>query len=289
MDEPILHSTTKLQLEKFLSRPSHAVIISGPEGIGKHTISIWLGKQLLGLQDSIENYPYISIVQPDGQSISIQAMRDLANFTKLKIPKSKRSISRLVIIEQAQLLTTEAQNALLKLLEEPPEGTVLILTAPNDQSLLSTIRSRAQKIHLQMPSSNQLASFFESKDYEASKINQALLMSGGLPGLMQALLGQSDEHPLIKASQTARLILKSDAFTRQCLIDSLAKQRVELGRLLFMIKQMAHAAIAQNAVRGSDASIIRWQKIQTAAYTAETELTVNAQPKLVLSNFMLQI
>ena len=289
MNEPMFHPVTKQQFEKFLQRPSHAVIITGSEGIGKYFASTWLSIKLLRLDGLIENYPYATIIRPDGQSISIQAMRDLANFTKLKTPKTDKSISRIVIIEQAQQMTIEAQNALLKLLEEPPSGTILILTAPSDQRLLPTIRSRAQIIQIQRPPADTLIAHFESAHYAVSNIKQAQMMSGGLPGLMSALLEQNDDHPLAKASLTARDILKSDTFARLCMVDQMSKQRSELERIIFMVKQMAHAAIAQNAARGSGSSINRWQIIQAAAYAAEAELTVNAQPKLLLTNFMLQI
>lgn len=60
---------------------------------------------------------------------------------------------RMVVIEDASVMTHEAQNALLKTLEEPPQEAILILGAPSDANFLPTILSRCQIIHLQNPTS----------------------------------------------------------------------------------------------------------------------------------------
>lgn len=292
MAELVFHSSSRQQLDTFITRPSHALILCGPEGIGKSAVSRWTAAQLLALADesSLESYPYIRMVAPDGQSISIEAVRDLLQFTKLKVAGSATGTQRIALIEQADLLTTEAQNSLLKLLEEPPAGTVLMLTAANQQALLATIRSRAQNIQLQAPDHDDLVQHFAALGFPPTKIEQAYLMSGGLPGLMQALLEDSDEHPLALAAKKARAILQADSFSRLATVDILSKQKLDATRVLFMLQQMAQAAIKQSASKGqSNAHIARWERILHASYNAEAALLVNAQPKLVLTNLMLNL
>jgi DNA polymerase III gamma/tau subunit len=75
------------------------------------------------------------------QSIGIE---DVKLMQKKIVLKPIRSPQKAVIIEDAHLLTTEAQNALLKVLEEPPANTILILGANTKESLLPTILSRCQ-------------------------------------------------------------------------------------------------------------------------------------------------
>lgn len=77
------------------------------------------------------------------QSLGIEEIRLLQEKIFLKPIKSK---TKAVIIEDAQLLTTEAQNALLKVLEEPPEQTIIILGAESVEALLPTIISRCKVI-----------------------------------------------------------------------------------------------------------------------------------------------
>lgn len=74
---------------------------------------------------------------------------DIKLMQKKIFLKPLRSKQKAIIIKDAQLLTIEAQNAMLKILEEPPEHTIIILTAENKQSLLPTIFSRCQIIDLQ--------------------------------------------------------------------------------------------------------------------------------------------
>ena len=199
---------------------------------------------------------------------------------------------RVIIIEHAHLLSGEAQNALLKLLEEPPVGTVLMLTATSGQALLPTIRSRAQAISLQPPARGALDEYFSRQGYAAAKTQQAYFMSGGLPGLMSALLADDDQHPLAKAVQQARELLQASTFERLSRVDALAKQRPECARLLFVIQQMARAALEQTASKDGGQmvrNLARWQHILRVAYDAETAFFANAQPKLVLTNLMLNL
>lgn len=78
-------------------------------------------------------------------SIGIDEVRQIRAFLKLKPYQYE---SRVVYIETAHLLTIPAQNALLKMLEEPTENTLFILVAPSKNLLLPTILSRCQLIHL---------------------------------------------------------------------------------------------------------------------------------------------
>ncbi len=279
-------------MESFIAKPGHALILAGPEGSGKGLVARWLSMRLLGLQNDhvLNSYPYYKIIEPNGQSISIDTVRELLQFTKLKVAMSNGAIQRIATIEQAHLLTIEAQNALLKLLEEPPEGTLLVLTAANDFALLPTIRSRAQSISLQTPSRDDLLQHFTARGFQQAQNNQAYLMSGGLPGLMHALLEDSDEHPLVQAAKQARELLQANTFERLTHVDSLAKQREACSRVLFMLSQMAHAALEQAAGKSTGASkrgLARWHQILEASYDAQTSLQANAQPKLVLINLML--
>ncbi|MFH1565783.1 MAG: hypothetical protein ABIB98_01080 [bacterium] len=88
--------------------------------------------------------PDIKIVIPK-KSIGIDAVREIEKFLIIKPIKLKRKI---VIINSAQNLTIQAQNALLKTLEEPPGNSQTILEIQNEDNLLPTIISRCQKINL---------------------------------------------------------------------------------------------------------------------------------------------
>jgi DNA polymerase-3 subunit delta' len=284
----LLHEHTREAIKRFMAHPGHALLLVAPPGAGKATVADYLASKLLGVpQSALANHPYFKSVQrAAGKSISISEVRDIIHFMTLRAAGSG-STTRVVVIEDAHSMTTQAQNALLKTIEEPPAGTVLILTAPDELSVLPTIRSRVQLLNLIMPASGDARAYFTADGYEASAVDKALLISGGLPGLMHALLEADTQHPLFAATTAAREILQGTTFERLILADELAKQR-ELGpNVLFILGQMASTALEQG--RGSAAAERRWHKVLAAVHAAHGQTNSNGQAKLVLLNLMLAL
>lgn len=289
MNTIVLHELTAAHVERYIAQPAHAVLLVGHAGIGKQYLAESIASRLLGTD--VQNYPYIRTVIPekDKSSIGIEAVRDLQQFLKLKLPTN--AAWRIILIPSAQGLTTEAQNALLKLLEEPPERTLLMLASDTEQGLLPTIRSRTQQLTVHIPAQNDVLEHFGAAGYDSKDVQQAYLMSGGLPGLMHSLLGNED-HPLKEAVLTARKLLQSTQFERLCMVDSLNKDKQSTLSVLFVLQHMARAAIAQGAKAADGTAVKRikqWHKVQQAAYNAEQAYSVSAQAKLTLTNLMLSL
>lgn len=290
MTDILLSPRSKSRVNNFIDHPSHALLLVGSKGIGKAAVARRLGENLLDLPDDrLASYPYARLISPeDSKSIGIEAVRELEHFLALKLPVKPEigAIRRIVIIEDGHRLTIEAQNALLKTLEEPPDNTLIILTASSAQHLLPTIVSRAQKIELEKPSLQDAQKYFEGKGYSAETVRQALLMSGGLPGITSAILANK-EHDLVSAAAVAREILKGSTFDRLCMVDMLAKQKNELESILAILQQMAGLALDKNNAASS--SNRRWQQILRASYEASEQLEANTQPKLTLTNLMVNL
>lgn len=283
MKNLLLHSKTRDQLMAYVQHPAQALLLTGPAGSGKSTLAAHSVAEVLGITaQSVYTHPYIRHIKNDGKPIGIESIRDLEQFLALKVP-GDRTPNRAIIIEDSHNLTLEAQNALLKTLEEPPKGTVLVLTADTVSSLLPTIRSRAQIIQVQMPLGSDVKQFFVGQDYPLKKVEPIYAVAAGLPGLMSALLDDND-HPLLAAAEQAKKILQSSVYERLLAVDELAKQRPLAEQTLKMLQQMAHLSL-QNA-QGQAAK--RWQTILKAAYEAHEALQKNAQPKLVLTHLFLQ-
>ena len=156
----------------LMSKTSHAYLITGPDSIGKKTLALDLAsilnskptKDMFGNQFIIDissskersrilngNHSDIKIIdidfseQANKLSISIDQIRQIIKDVYLKPFEGEKKI---YIINQAQNMTESGYNSMLKILEEPPQDAVIILTAPSIKSLPTTIVSRCQLINL---------------------------------------------------------------------------------------------------------------------------------------------
>jgi DNA polymerase III subunit delta' len=289
IDELVLHQTTRNQLENFLANPAHAVLLCGPDGIGKTALAQAAIATILGqTSDTLNSYPYfLSIVPEPSGSISIEAIRSLQKFLQLKTI-GDQPFRRAVLIEHAQGLTTEAQNAYLKLLEEPPADTLLVLTANSPRALLPTIISRAQCITVHVPTEEQLQPLLQTSQKDEAALRQAFFLSGGLPGLLHALIGE-EEHPLVASVTSAKTILQKSAFERLTLVDALSKQKEAAAGVIDALERIAQAGLAQAAAKDDSARLKQWHRIRKAAVIAREQLQKSANAKLTLTNLMLQL
>lgn len=281
--KPILHPQTEQALESLIANPPHALLVSGPPGMGKRTVADWMARSVLAISGELEDYPYFLSLQPkDGKAIGIEVVRELEHGISLRIP-SRQAIARIVIIYDAHLLTNEAQNALLKTLEEPPADTMIILTSSQTEALLPTVRSRMQTVEVIRPTKDSLLALLIADGVAKTDVAQLQALSGGLPGLAVALARNDRSHPLVQAAQTARKLLQQSSFERLAQVDALAKDREQARYVTYILVQMSHAALLTG--RGTD----RWQKVHSAAFTAEERLGNGTQAKLVLIDLMLNL
>lgn len=289
MDELVLHTSTRDQLERFAAQPNHAVLLVGADGIGKATLAALLAAHALGVHHAeLANHPYVRVVRPDKNTISIEEIRGLQHFLQLKTPGSN-PWRRVIIMEASSALTLEAQNAFLKLLEEPPADTLLILTAHSPRSLLPTIMSRLQVITVHVPESAALQEHFERLGKDQQDIQRAYFMSGGLPGLMHALLHDDQEHPLIASVALAKELLQKDKYERLAMVERLSKQREEAVALVEALQRIAQAGINQAAQKGDKKQLTQWHTILKQVHAVQRGMRYNANAKLLLTNLVLNI
>lgn len=285
MKQLVIHERTQQLIDAYVAEPAHAALLTGPSGSGKGSLAQAIMEEALALDaESFSDYAYGAHIAPEKKegSIGIEEIRSLERFLSLRVPRDTR-FNRGIIIEHADQLTTEAQNALLKTLEEPPEGTLIVLTASRLESLLPTIASRVQTISVQRPEKDRVVAHF-SQQFPNASIKQVHAIGAGLPGLMNSLL-EEEEHPLFAATENARKILQQTTYERLLLVDALAKDRDLARDTVYILQQMAHVSL-QSA---TGVAAKRWQGVLRASHDALDALRSSAQPKLALTNLMLQL
>lgn len=123
------------------NKVTHSYLFLGPSGIGKTLFAKEFAKMILG--SSEENQPDLIFVEPEDGTIKIEKIRQMQEKI---LEKPIISSKKVYIIKDADMMTKEAGNCLLKTLEEPPKFITIILVASNESLLLNTIRSRCMKI-----------------------------------------------------------------------------------------------------------------------------------------------
>lgn len=285
----LVNEATKADVSSFKAKPGHALLITGMRGSGKLTLAKHIASELLVIEiDKLDSYAYFKHVAPVRNNISIDQIRELQPFISLRTPGTNE-VRRLIIIENADNMNVEAQNAFLKLLEEPPADTVIILTAANLRQLLPTIQSRVQQMALKNPSKQDVGSYFIAEGYSEQAIKHAYSLSEGRLGIMAAILADSEEHELVKAVNEAKKILGSNAYERLQMVDSLARNKEELPSVLEALKRISRVMMMQASQNNDTKQITSWHKRLKAIHKSQAALERNAQSKLVLTDLFLNL
>jgi hypothetical protein len=289
LDDLLIHPHTKEQLNRFIRSPSQALLITGAIGSGKTATAFALSSKLLELPENKEtqSHPYFMHLTrlKNKKDISIEQVRAVTSALKLKVP-GKKSIRRVVFIEDAHYLSRPAQNALLKMLEEPNNETVFILSSTSERSVLPTIASRTQQISIK-PIGLALAQEFWSK-YPHQTVESAWRLSRGTPGLLNSLL-LGEEHPLKSAVSKIKTFLRGNKYERILFIDKLSRNREDfvyfldaLGRTLSVLH---HQAIIKDQKKQAKALLLSRKYV----LEAKKALDANANSRLVALNLSLNI
>jgi DNA polymerase-3 subunit delta' len=181
----------------------------GEQGIGKRLIANQFAKMILCQEYDLHecntcksclefdggNNPDFVFIEPDGRIIKIGQIREMQNKI---VEKPIISNKKVYIINDADLMTKEAQNCLLKTLEEPPEYIVIILIVSNENKMLTTIKSRCMKIHFEKIDDNEIQKFLLEK-CEIQNISQNIIrMCDGSIGKCIDIKDKLDDYLILE-------------------------------------------------------------------------------------------
>ncbi len=196
-------------------RLPHALLFAGPPGVGKHLVAESLAATAVCQTGCVAgcgtcsgcrqlaagSHPDVmGVGVPKGKrEIPIEAVRELQQFLQLRPIRSPHKIA---IVDDAYLLNTAAQNALLKSLEEPPPGSYVILVSHNCGALLPTVRSRCHRILFgPLPEESLRVVLTERLGISAEEARDLAPLAQGSPGKaieLQAHLS-ADERAALRA------------------------------------------------------------------------------------------
>ena len=198
---------------------AHAYLLTGPESIGKTTLALEFAKLLLCASPHVDEgsacgecvscrkiahgtHPDVQLIEPrDGKrQLGVEVVRE--DVVRLANRAPSEGSRRVFVIPSAERMTPAAVNALLKTLEEPPEGVVLLLTSAEPENLLPTLLSRCQIIPLQGIGNNDLVAAL------TERIGISREEAGRLAGLANGRLGwalRTAEHPELREERESRL------------------------------------------------------------------------------------
>ena len=165
--DEVIHRLVGLLVQ---DRLPHALLFSGPDGIGKCLAAYWLAARVFCLANSDQpcgqctaclqvearSHPDLFVVERASgkKEIGIDLIRRLKRFVRLQAVSGRHKVA---IVGEAERLSIPAQNGLLKTLEEPPGHALIMLVTPTSEALLPTVRSRCQRVGFRPLEDEQVA------------------------------------------------------------------------------------------------------------------------------------
>lgn len=233
---------------------SHAYIIEGPDGSGKHTLAAEICKALFCIGEDGDTFPCekcrfcrmtdegintdISVLtRRERAAISVEATREMLSTLSYAPDEGRYKV---YIIDEADKMTPQAQNTLLLSLEEPPSYVVFLLLCSDSAKLLETVRSRAALVRTELFGADFTAAWLRKQPTVINsgvgdaEIMRAARMSGGALGAALEDLTNSRDKALEEAAgQLCDCLCRSSLSQRLACVSSMKYSRSEYDKLFF--------------------------------------------------------
>ena len=188
---------------------SHANLIIGNDGIGKSIVAKYLANVIMGKENGSESIDIVKY-SPCSNYFGVDEVRNIIDEVNKKPYEGERKV---IILDRCDKLTVQAQNALLKTIEEPPKGVYLILLSDSLEMILDTIQSRCQVYKLTPLSKEEISNYIDYKypNLSIEDKHSALAYSTGVPGKVDKFI----EDQNLKSLRDICIALFEDILKRE--------------------------------------------------------------------------
>lgn len=242
MTELLINSHTEKMLASTVKKMPQSLLLTGENGVGLGAVAKYIAEKrnvtpLIILPEKDEK------IDLDKGIISVDIMRRLYNEASTKTPTD-----RIIIIDYAERMTTQAQNAFLKLLEEPGQNLYFILVSHSSVKLLPTILSRAERLEIRPISDKQSNDLLDSLGVkDAKKRSQLLFMASGLPAELTRLATDNAYFDCMSVIvRDSRELLRGSLYQKLLLAQKYKDDRVSAGLLLTNASKILKKSLSDN-------------------------------------------
>lgn len=284
----------KKLLEKTINENKilHSYIFCGEEGIGKKLFANEFAKAILCTNidkkpcqecksciefDNFNNPDFLQISSLDGKSIKIEQIREL--LTKIS-EKPINSNKKVIIINNSELMTKEAQNALLKTLEEPPQYITIILITSNQSKLLTTIKSRCTKILFNGLTNEEIIIYLKQNSLNMNVSNRILKAGNGSLSKTLELIEKQDIY--LKLDDIFNNMGKYDIVDLWKQSESLYKEKEQIISLLEYINIILYENLLQT-------NNIKYSNSVKIVEETKNRINSNSNYDMCIDNLLLRI
>ena len=238
----------------------HAILIEGDIGTGRHTLSNFITKAALCKGDNppcgecseckmLESgaHPDVTVISPpsDKKNITVSQIRGLRNDAFVK---PHQAACRVFIVDFADTMNLNSQNALLKILEEPPNATYFILIAESKAHLLDTVISRCITLTLSTPPTEEAIEYISGNyNYDINEIKAALdSKQNNIGKALWELGGKADSKTSAAAKQYVEFFIQNNAWGMLGVTAPFEKSRIEADKFLKDLKYAVSEKLREN-------------------------------------------
>lgn len=281
------------------NRIPHALLIEGESGSGKTELALYLCRAAVcenedrpcGICDGCRlqksgNHPDVTYIAPekDRKTISVNQVRDIITAASIRPQKSRR---RVFVIDPGDSMTPQAQNALLKILEEPPESVVFIITAISKSAMLETVVSRCAVLTVSLPGELSATEYIASSlNRDREEIAEAYKAARGSIGRAINILKKKSASASAKAAENFVELLQNGS--QYDLLKVLLPLEKDRAKTLEFYNALEVTVVSKLRSLSSPTLVKRYERLYSILISHKNLLKTNANLSLLLSSLAVE-